>query len=147
MVPNPVRVSFSFENIRVEGPLDSKWGVLLRIVGDFEIEIEERSVFFEPEFPVVEFWLQLKRWLQRIDESGFASDFEYRSMESEHEPLVWFRKGPTGWTLGAFEPESREVHVLSLDELVAPSRDLIEGINRAVRDQCDVDLSALERQF
>jgi hypothetical protein len=142
-----MKMSLAFENLHGDGPLESKWDRLLKIVGDFEIQIDERCLFFGSEFPLVEFWLQLTRWLGQLEEDDPPSDFEYVSMESEQEPLIWFRRSAGGWTIGGVNPEYDEPHQFQLEELVDPSRQFLRDLEGAVRKRFRVELPELERQF
>ena len=126
--------------------MDTKWDLLLKIVGDFEILIEGRPLLFETEFCLVEFALQLARWIESIGR-GTSADFEYVSMESEAPALVWFRRRADGWELGALEPEGREHRVVDLDDLLLASKNFLRDLRSQVELKLQVDLKKLSSEF
>lgn len=52
----------------------------------FEIVIDDKIFFSEPDFPIFEFWKQLYNW------SLIDNDFHYNSLETDDNPLITFSR-------------------------------------------------------
>jgi hypothetical protein len=99
-----MKVMFTFTHVKCESEeIRTKIDLLLGVTAQFEISVDDRILYFEESFPIVEFRTQLLNWL-RNDFVEFE-DFDFQSMESEEEGLVWFHRQPSGqWRVGsAFE--------------------------------------------
>ncbi len=126
-------IDFSFDNLHSDLPeLREPHEFLLRIVADFSIWSENRLLYEEPEFCVVEFAQQLDRWLQGAD----TTDFEYDATDAEEPGLVWFRFGKEGWRVGSLFQEHPELREYSKERL--------ENAAKAFMTQLD---SSLETKF
>lgn len=141
-----MRVQLRFQSLRADGSLRSKWDRLLKIVADFEIIVEERPLFFQTEFPVVEFWLQLTRWLDGLVTGG-TNDFEYQTMESDEPALVWFCRRSVGWLVGCLDPEYEEAREFELSEVVHASREFVTDLEREVCERFGINLAKLAADF
>jgi hypothetical protein len=94
-------ISFRFEDLRLDHgrvPVEP-WALLLWIVGEFSIKTDQRVVYMESEFCVVEFAAHAVRWLKAS--GGPRPDFVYDSMESDESGLVWIRQVRGGWYAGS----------------------------------------------
>ncbi len=97
-------------------PIATRWDVLLRVVGDFEIRAGDRTLYSETEFPVVEFAVQLAKWLARPGPD--AGDLVYTSLESEVEGLIRFaRVASDEWWLTALPLTEDPPRTFSTDEV------------------------------
>ena len=52
----------------------------------FKIEINTKEFFYEPDFPIFEFWQQLSNWNDNL------GNFQYCSLETDDNPLIEFIK-------------------------------------------------------
>lgn len=93
-------VTLDFRNVRYDGPIGTRWDVLLRIVGEFAISVHERNIYSESEFPLVEFAVDVAGWLVYATDSG--PEYSYSSIESAVDGLVEFRRLALGmWRVSA----------------------------------------------
>lgn len=107
-------INFSFENLHTDSPtLTAPHEFLLRIVADFSMWVDDRLLYQEPEFCVVEFAQQVDRWLRESD----INDFEYDAMDAEEPGLVWFRFEKDGWRVGSLFQEQPEMREYSKENL------------------------------
>jgi len=114
MIPSPLR--FEFSNVHTDALLRSRWDVLLRIVGDFQIWDRNVIRYQETEFCLVEFAIALAEWLA-VDEKSRA-DFVYSSMESETEGLVSFsRLDPNHWQVAAADQQQPFAGPLGMEDI------------------------------
>jgi hypothetical protein len=106
-----------FGNVHVDGKLVTRWDRLLRICGDFEVSVDDRVLFQEQvHFPLVEFALELARWLVTASDGG--ADMIYTSLEADTVGLVHFARGPDGWRVTAgWEDERKTSAPLGLERL------------------------------
>jgi hypothetical protein len=113
-------IQLRFENIHADIPRISTWSdSLLRIVGDFEIQVGGEQLYHEEEFCLVELAYQLHQWLTTFQLSEL--EFEYASMETTENPVLWFRRGRIGWSVGAYhqgKPSPAEVDQTNLIDAV-----------------------------
>ncbi len=85
-IPSEVIFRFSELNSTVVDPGES-WQLLLRINAVFQILINEKIVYHEVEFPVLEFAATAYAWLH-----NHQKHFLFTSMESAEEPLLVFER-------------------------------------------------------
>lgn len=130
-------MKFAFANIHYDGPLATRWDVILRIVADFSIVLGRSVLYSEVEFCVVEFAVQLAEWLGRLG-SG-RPPFVYTSMESDVEGLVRFTPtGPDQWCVAAAHQTHREARTFTTDELRRTALEFIHELRAAVKDRVDI---------
>jgi hypothetical protein len=104
--------------------------VLVRVDGDLEVLDDDRLVWSEPGFPVVELARALQAW---IEQHG-TSDFAFDSMSFEEIGALTITDVGEGWVFGSvFEPttESRPVPFAE-----------VERCTRAFVDHVAADLEA-----
>ena len=95
------KIEFKYADLQsnVDDPMED-WQLLLRITARFSIEIGGEMFFDEPDFPVLEFAEQAKKW------SSDGDSFAYHSMETDENPMI------------AFDPVGEgEVSINALDSL------------------------------
>jgi len=137
-IPGAPLIDLQFMGLRVDGPPPRAWHeLLLRIVADFAIVYDQREIYHEQEFCVVELAYQLRRWLAK--EGLFASPFQYESMEAEETPLLWFRLGAHGWVLGTLHRTL--VDHLQLEDLKQASESFVAELLAEVPRQLGLDVT------
>ncbi|WP_369372663.1 hypothetical protein AB1046_04280 [Promicromonospora sp. Populi] len=97
---------------------------LIAIDADFEIRDQDRTVYNEPKFPVVELARALIAWL----EADFHADFVFESLSSDEPGLVAITRENSGWRFSsASTPEvvSAEVDQLDVQSCI---RDFIDRV-------------------
>ena len=77
-----------FNEIKFENRLETRWDILLRVVGDLTIDVGTSRVLQEPNFPLVELAVALANWIAAVSDSG--PEFSFVSMESVEGALVTF---------------------------------------------------------
>ncbi|MCC6525741.1 MAG: hypothetical protein IT373_24045 [Polyangiaceae bacterium] len=130
-------MKFALANIHYDGPLVTRWDVLLRIVADFSILVERSVLYSEVEFCVVEFAVQLAEWLGRLGSE--RREFVYTSMESDVEGLVRFTpKGADHWCIATAHQARPETRTFTTDELRRAALEFIHELRVAVQDRVDI---------
>ncbi len=130
---------FTFEVIKVDGELRTRWDVLLRINASFSIVFKGKTLYNEVEFPVVEFAVQLADWLARLSECG--PEFCYTSAESDREGLV--RITPLGdgqWRVSALDQRYDEAQTCATDEVRRSVAEYINAVRSAAQRVAGVDI-------
>jgi len=144
MVPGAMMLKLLAENLRADRPaLATKWDLLLGIVAEFSIVVDERHLYYEEEFPVVEFSARLSDWLRSLGKGSARSDFVFESMESEEPCLISFRCASGGWRLSSKFQRYDEKRVFSCREVVEASDDFIRFVRTETRRQLGVDIEPL----
>jgi hypothetical protein len=134
-----MKIAIRFADARVDGPPPGSWDeVLLRITGDFAIEVDGRALYSEQEFPLVEFAYRLHRWL--ICAAGVHEDFAYVSMESDEEPLVWFTSSDEGWVIGARDQQWHMTEPAAATDLLGAARAYSNSLAPIVRQLAHTEL-------
>lgn len=122
-------IKFSFENLHADSPkLTKPHEFLLRIVADFSMWSDNRLLYEEPEFCVVEFAQQLDDWLKEPD----APDFEYDAIDAEEPGLVWFRFEKDGWRVGSLFQEQPEMREHSRESLKSAAMEFMAQLDSAL---------------
>lgn len=67
---------------------------LLNTECDFCIQVNERTYYEQPQFPILEFLRCYLEWDQK-------HDFIYNTLESDEQPMIAFQKQITGWRLNS----------------------------------------------
>ncbi|MBK7706178.1 MAG: hypothetical protein IPJ30_10440 [Acidobacteria bacterium] len=111
------KLSFTIERLHVDtayAPFQEDYQLMLGIVATFRISLNHKWIFEEPEFPVVEFAVQLASWFP--DGLRANTAFIYTSMESEIREFLWFRSSEGDWKIGSdFAPLSPDTVVSEKD--------------------------------
>ena len=126
------RLVFRFERLHPELPMQRDLAdILLRLVADFSIVVDDRLLYREPGFPVVELACSFLGWLKHEPQPG--DDFEFDSMDIEEPGWVWFRSVGQGWRVGSIHQEYPESRVFSRAELQDAITDFIDRLVVAAR--------------
>lgn len=133
-------LEFRFEHLRCDRPVfATRWDLLLGIVAEFSIVIDERHLYYEEEFPVVEFAAQLHEWLRKLGE-GQKQDFVYQSMESEESCLIKFSRAPDGWHLGSPLQRYHEPGAFDCHDVIERSREFIRLLASEIKTRLTIDI-------
>jgi len=125
-------LTFRFDSLERGGAFDEHWEILLHVVADFSILIDSKVLYCEQQFCVVEFALEISRWMNQVHQTG--EDFIYVSIESEEIGLVWIKSNGSGWRIGSVHQEYEEANIFSLRE--------IKGAAEKFIDQLEAEMSA-----
>ena len=82
----------------------------------FEIVINDIIIFKEPNFPIYEFYTQLKKWI--LEKMKYNYDFEYISMESNLNPLIKIVYCNELWNFKFLWDEFKSDELFSTEELI-----------------------------
>jgi hypothetical protein len=126
-----------FANLHFDGDIQTRWDVLLRIVGDFSLLIRDRVVYREVEFCLVEFAVALANWFAIATDLG--PDFEYTSLESETEGLVRFTRRAVGtWRVSAAYQDEEVQDALTTAELKVAAIEYIRDLRASLEHKVDI---------
>ncbi len=116
-----------------------KYDLLLGVEGTLRLAVDDRLIYSEPMFPVVELRDALASWLRGVD-----TDFEFVSVESDEPGLVWFRQQPSGrWRAGSIHQDDIAVVELDRSEVELGCHRFIESVDRWVRDNLGMDVNSV----
>jgi len=120
--------------------LRDKYDLLLGIVATLQIWVDGKLLYREEVFPVVELRAALERWLA----VGLPArrDFEFQSMESDEEALIWLRSVGSTWRIGSIHQEFPAMNELDDKTVIALTRTFIEEVDQWVLEHCDVRVSS-----
>jgi hypothetical protein len=114
-------IQLHFDNLHMDIPRITSWSdAILRVVADFEIRTDRGVLYREVEFWVVELACQLHQWI--ICSSSAMTEFEYASMETDENPMIWFRRMGAGWALGAHDQDFNSPALVDYDAFVNGAR-------------------------
>ena len=106
---------FDYETDRYPG--------MIEVVGDLRIEVNEKTFFSQPYFPVIEFIRTLEKWDKN-------NNMLYNCIEAEDNPLISFIFTNQGWKIKSpwqlFECAdffSKEELLKSIENLIASVRE------------------------
>lgn len=117
--------------------LRDRYDLLLGVEATIILGVGDRTVFTEPDFPIVELRDALAQWLA----SNPKDDFEFESMESDEVGLVWFRQQPSGhWRAGSVLQDDLAPEELPLEDVTGECRRFIGSVDMWVRDHLNVDI-------
>jgi hypothetical protein len=121
--------------------LRDKFDLFLGIVATIEVWVGSKPLYREEMFPIVELRAALGRWLT----GSFAAcrDFEFRSMESDEEGLIWLRRTDSGWRIGSIHQEFPAMTELTDEEVDSLARKFIEDVDQWVLQNCNIRVSSL----
>lgn len=128
---------YTLTDVSVENA-EEDWQLLLRITGNFSIEVEDKVFYQESSFPVVEFAYHLAKWI----DAGRGS-FEYNSMESNSQPLISFIEAGDNFVLYSPYQEYEETEVFSFTELKYAARSLINSLTEEINERFKINISRL----
>lgn len=132
-------MSFRFFDARLERPaLRTRYDLLLGVVATFEIEVDDRLLYSEVMFPIVELCAALKHWM--AEAMTVREPLEFQSMESDEAGLVWIRPQDGGWRIGALDQEYIEMATWSDDQIVEVGEKFIDDVRAWLLDTLGVDL-------
>lgn len=130
-------MKFEFQNVHIDGVVQTKADALIRIVGDFGLWVRGRLVYKEAQFCLFEFALALANWLAVVTDSG--PDFVYTSLESETEGLVRFGLVNRGqWRVSSAYEELHADDLLTTTELKNASLGYIRELTQQLGPKWDV---------
>jgi len=89
--------------------------LLLGIVGNFAVRVDEKTLYEEVEFCLVEFAMHISKWLREVTITN--EDFVYESMESDEGGLVWIKRSGLGWRIGSVHQAYEEQKEFRLEEI------------------------------
>lgn len=124
-------MTFTFTDLHVEpGQRPDPYDIILGAVAAFAIVVEERQLYREDDLPVVELAMALRRWLN----GPFLSHepFEYQSMESDEDGMVWIRPEQDGWRIGSIYQEFADPTVRSNEDVATATRAFIEEVEQGL---------------
>lgn len=128
---------YTLSDVSVENQ-SKDWQMLLRICGNFFINVNDRVFYKERNFPVVEFAHQLIEWMEYPQRN-----FEYNSMESDIGPLITFVKRHESFLLYSLHQEYEEKSVFSYKEIQNAAGVFIANLNSELVNQFHIDASRL----
>lgn len=120
-----------FRDAQQERPtIRDRYDLLLGVVATLEVDFRDRLLYREDGFPIVELRTELESWLRH----GFRrhADFEFRSMESDEDGFVWFRRVEDGWRIGSIHQEFPAIEPLSAPEVWLIVARFIEDVDEWV---------------
>ena len=137
-------IELKFERLRLDGDaLATDWDLLLRIVADFSIVLHAAPIplYREDEFCVVEFAMQITRWLGAI-QSGPA-EFSYDSVESDEKGLVSIRQEQDGWRVTALNQDYVEQRPIPIEDIQTAINGFVSTLTKQVQAKFGRDISHL----
>lgn len=133
-------IEFRFTDLRSEEPPVTLADVLVRVTADLSIVVEDRVVYSEVDFPVVELAVALVRWCE-LPGCGRV-DFEFDSMSTPEPGWVWIRREGAGWRVGSLHEEYPEMLEFTTDQVRDAVHRFAVRLVATGRDSLGVDLSA-----
>ena len=121
--------------------LRDKLDLLLGVVATIEVWVGGKLVYREEMFPIVELRAALGTWLGGAFAEG--RDFEFQSVESDEEGLIWLRRIDSGWRIGSIHQEFPVLTELADEEVAGLAHDFIENVDRWVLEHCGIRVSSL----
>lgn len=116
-----------------------RYDLLLGVEGTLRLAVEDRLVYREPMFPIVELRDALASWLRSVD-----TDFEFISMESDEPGLVWFRQQPSGrWRAGSIHQDNIAVTELDRRDVEFGCHRFIDNVDRWVRENLRLNVNSV----
>jgi hypothetical protein len=128
-----------FDNLRLDpsfNPFEESWQIELGIVGDFVIRVNDKILYKEVGFCLVEFAVQISRWLKK---DQLNKDFIYVTAESEEIGIVWIKYCENKWRVGSVHQEYEELSLFESEEIRRALQkyieDLINSLPRRFREK------------
>lgn len=120
--------------------LRDKFDLLLGVFATLEIWVCGLLLYREEMFPIVELRVALERWLAA--DLPARRDFEFQSMESAEEALVWFRSVGDAWRIGSVHQEFAAMTEFIDETMVALVRTFIEEVDQWVLEHYHARVSS-----
>jgi len=136
-IPTKLEFKFQITDFNIDN-IEKDWQLILRIVADFEILINGKVFFNEPQFPVVEFAMQAAAWSRNVKEN-----FDYESMESDESPLIWFNSKNDNYTVGSPWQKYEERNPIEREVLQTSLNNFIEALRKELVSDYEIDISHL----
>jgi hypothetical protein len=133
-----MKATLRFEDPLLERPAVRNWhDLLLGIVATLVIEVDDRVLYREEMFPIVELRSELAKW---VDAGGLrvGRDFELESMETEEKGVVWLRRVESGWRIGSLYQEFPAMESLSDSSVASLTDSFIHDVDAWVYDNVGV---------
>jgi hypothetical protein len=131
-------LTFLFDSLERDGTLDEHWEILLRVVADFSILVDSKVLYREQQFCVVEFALDISRWMNQVHHTG--EDFIYMSMESEESGLVWIKANDSGWQVSSVHQEYEETNIFSLGDVKDATEKFLARLEAEMAERFGISL-------
>jgi hypothetical protein len=115
-----------------------RFDLLLGVEAVFALKVDDRLIYTEPMFPIVELREALAAWLPpKVDD-----DFEFVSMESDERGLVWLRRQPSGrWRAGSILQDDITFDELTDIDVIDGCQAFISAVDEWVRGHLGVEVS------
>ena len=107
--------------------------LVANVEANFSIMVDDRLVYQEVSFPVVELAVALHQWLAHRGPDN--PDFEFESMSAEEPGLVWIRWAGSGWRVGSIDQEQPELTVFDQDEIHASVEALTKHLAQRIQEK------------
>ena len=111
---------------------------LIALDGHFQLLVDERAVYDEPGFPVVELAWSLHNWLRNHPHV----DFEFDSMSYEEVGSLFIRKIDSGWEVGSIFASEVAPAMVRWDDVEQACRAFIAAVE-ADLSQLGIDPAAV----
>ena len=109
--------------------------LILGVEATIELTVNGRTIFTEPGFPIVELRLALTRWRPA------SGDFEFESVESDEDGMVWFRKQRSGtWKAGSIWQDEAARGELTEDQVLQACDAFIAAVDRWVENSLSLNV-------
>lgn len=114
-----------------------RFDLTLGVEATLELIVEDRVIYTEPMFPIVELRQALSAWLLNPSE-----DFEFISMESDESGLIWIRRQPSGlWRVGSIHQDDIAPQELDTPQVLDGCSDFVARVDGWVRSELGVEVS------
>lgn len=129
-------LTISFTDARFTHPrIRDRFDLLLGVEATLSLAVNDRLIYTEPMFPIVELRSAIAQWGPEM------GDFEFESMESDERDLIWIRRQSSGrWRAGSALQDDIAIDELADGEVVLGCRAFIDDVNAWVRDNLGVEI-------
>jgi hypothetical protein len=135
-------ITFETTALRFErdDPKD-RFDLLLGVCAELTVRVDNRVLYEEPDFPVVELALQLAGWSR----TGLQdhTDFEFESMESDEPGLIWFRAADNGYRIGSLYQDFPAMTIWDCDRVRQVVEGFVTELQRRCREELQIDVTPL----
>jgi hypothetical protein len=115
----------------------NRFDLALGVEATLELSVGGRLIYTEPMFPIVELREALSTWMRSA-----SVDFEFISMESDEQGLIWIRRQPSGrWRVGSIHQDDISPHELDTTDVLEGCRDFVARVDAWVRQELGVEAS------
>ena len=111
----------------------------MRVTADVSILVNERRLYAEVDFPIVELAAALSQWCDSSD--GYQPDFEFDSMSTPEPGWVWIRRADSGWRVGSSYQNYAELTEFTSDTICLAVSKLVERLVSVGLDSLGLDLA------